>query len=354
MVKQLLTHSRGASFKTCRRRHFWEYEVGLRRDVDAKALRIGSAGHDALDCLRKGKPIEDAVQTVRRHYAVCPCDPESWEYERETVESLVAGYHWRWSESQLKVVASEHAFQIPLTNPDTNAASRVWDLAGMIDGIVELEDGRLAVLETKFISEALDQEGPFWQRLQLDSQPSIYVHAARQLGFDVSTVLYDLVRKPTIYPSQVPVLDADGLKIVLDEHGERVLTKQGKPRQTGDTAKGYVLQTRTMRPDEWSQKLLDDIGERPEWYFARIEVARLNDDVQETRAELWELQQTIREAQLNDRWFKTVTHGTCSFCSFFGLCSSRYQPRESEIPEGFIRLASPHPELEGKLDCCTP
>ena len=45
---QLLTYSRQQSFKTCRKRAWWEYEVGVRRIVDAKALRMGSAYHAGL------------------------------------------------------------------------------------------------------------------------------------------------------------------------------------------------------------------------------------------------------------------------------------------------------------------
>ena len=52
MSKQLLTHSRMESFKRCRRRHYFEYEVGLRKQTDAKALRMGSAGHEGLDVLK--------------------------------------------------------------------------------------------------------------------------------------------------------------------------------------------------------------------------------------------------------------------------------------------------------------
>ncbi len=351
-MKQLLTHSRIHSFKTCRKRHWWEYEIGLRKDIDAKALRMGSAGHDGLDALKQGKDIEEAVAAVHGHYATIPdgMDEYDWEIEWQTIETLVWGYEWRWGSSQLKVIATEQGFQIPLTNPTTRARSQLWDLAGKIDGIVRLEDSRLAVLEHKFLGEPIAQDSDYWKRLQLDPQITIYVHAARKLGFDVATVLYDVIRKPTIKPEAVPILDESKLKIVLDTSGERVLTKQGNPRQTGNTAEGYVLQTRPMTGPEWSHKLLEDIGNRPEFYYARQEIARLDLDVDECLEALWDVQKVIRDAQLRNRWYRTVGRDSCPWCPWFGLCTSRYNPADdARIPEGFVKLDCVHPELEEVL-----
>ncbi len=347
MKKQLLTNSRAASFKSCRKKHWYEYEIGLRKRVDAKALRMGSAGHEALDVYKKTKNVEMAIDEVRKYYANCPAafDAYDWEIEQTTIETLVIGYCWRWSDQTFEIVASEQSFQLPLKNPETGGTSPIWDMAGKIDGVI-LDGGRKLVLEHKFIGASLDQTGDYWRRLQLDAQISIYSWAARELGHDVSGVLYDVIRKPTIRPEQVPILDGDGLKIVLDGSGDRVMKKDGSPRQTGDKAKGYILKSRPMTPEEWGSKLLADIVNRHEFYFARVEIARLDSDIEEMRDEIWEIQQTIRTAQKTGRWYKTVARDTCTFCAFFGLCSSRTQLADGEIPEGFALLDSVHPELE--------
>lgn len=345
-MKQLLTHSRMQSFKTCRKKAFFEYEIGIRKEIDAKALRMGSAGHDGLDILKQGLGIEAAIEKVRSHYLDRPdnYDDLEWEYERETVECLVSGYHWRWGDA-FQVVETEQSFRVPIRNPATGHATPIWDAAGKIDGVIHLEDGRMAVLEHKFISDDIGPDSDYWPRLQLDHQITYYVWAARQLGHAVESVLYDVVRKPTIKPTQVPLLDENGLKVVLDEDGNRVINANGKPRLTGDTAKGYVLQSRPMTPEEWGEKLLEDIGKRPDFYYARREIARLDSDIAEMLDEVWDIQQTIRDAQQKGRWFKTVSKDTCTWCSFFGLCSSRFDPADG-TPEGFIRLENLHPELE--------
>jgi hypothetical protein len=348
-TKQLLTHSSMHSFKVCRKRYFWEYTCGVRRVTDAKALRMGSAYHNGLDFLKRDGSTNGAIEAVRASYETTPAeyDQLEWEMERETVCALLSGYVWRWGggTGTLAWMASEQPFEIPIRNPETNAASTLWNLAGKIDGLVQLEDGRLAVGEHKLVSDDLAADSDWWRRLQLDPQVSIYVHAARELGHDVATVLYDVTRKPTIKPTDVPILDELGMKIVLDRNGNRVQTEKKLWRQTGDTAKGYALQTRPMTTQEWTEKLVNDIAARPDWYYARREIPRLDDEIRECQQELWDLQRTIREAQNSGRWFRTVSRDTCSWCPYFALCSTKFNPQTGLIPEGFQYVSDKHPEL---------
>jgi hypothetical protein len=162
----------------------------------------------------------------------------------------------------------------------------------------------------------------------------------------VDCVLYDVARKPTIKPSAIPQTDELGAKIVLDSSGFRARTDKGQWRQTSDSAKGYVLQTRLMTPEEWGDKLSNDIAERPDFYFARNEVARLDCDLEAYEFELWEIAQTMRDAQTNDRHYRTVSKNTCDYCAFFSLCTSGIDAGKDALPEGFVRVEDVHPELE--------
>ena len=351
MKSNLITHSRMSSFKTCRKRHFWEYEVGIRPTTDAKALRMGSAYHLGLDRLKTNQGIQVAVDSVRGYYDSVVTNTEeqasSLVFECETVVCMVNGYDWRWRNQPLDVLVSEMKFNIPLINPATGASSRLFEMSGVLDGIVRLEDGRLAVLEHKLQSDSIMPDSDYWPRLQLDTQCTLYVYAARQLGHDVSTVLWDVAKKPTIRPSAVPLVDSQGYKIVLDQNGQRVMTKDGKkPRETADTKAGWTLQTRTMNPDEWVDKLHADITSYPETYFARNEIPRLDQDIEELCEEIWDIQNVLREAQRSNRWYRTVHRDTCTYCPFFGLCTSRFNPDTTEVPEGFTVLEHVHPELE--------
>ena len=210
--------------------------------------------------------------------------------------------------------------------------------------MIRLEDGRLAVLESKTVSEDIAWDSEYCTRLQLEAQPTIYIIGAREQGYDVATVLWDATRKPTIKPTSVGVCDDLGAKIVLDFHGQRVRTERNQWRQTGDAAKGYVLQQRNMTPEEWSKKLTADIAERPGYYYQRREIPRLDSEIEEIKTELWDLQKTIREAQQNRRWYKTVAFNTCNTCAFWALCSSKYYPADT-LPTGFIITQNLYPEL---------
>lgn len=345
---QLLTHSRMDAFKTCRKKHYFAYELGVRREADGKALRMGSAYHRAMEMLGIGCPIEMVCEEVNAYYDRLPeaasLDPDLI-YERETVLRMVCAYQWRWAEHGLESICREGAFEVPLTNPETGKPTPLFNLAGKIDGIVKLADGRLAVIEHKLLGDDIGPDAELWRRMRIDHQVSLYVLAARKIGYEVDTVLYDVARKPTIKPTDVPLLDDDGLKIVLDSAGNRVMTAQGKPRQTGDTKLGFTLQSRPMTSEEWGEKLSADIAERPDFYFQRVEIPRMDDDLREYEFELWDIQRSLRDAQMNGRWYRTVNRNTCGFCPVFDLCSNRGFSPSGALPEGYVRLDDVHPEL---------
>lgn len=349
-MKELLTHSRQDAFKTCRKRHYFAYELGLRRIDDAKALRMGSAFHDGIEQLGNGASLDAACQAVRDRYGACPVlfDAYGWDIEVETVLRIVCAYQWRWESSELEYVAVEQMFELPLSNPATGKRTTSFNLAGKIDAIVRI-DGRLAVKESKLLGDDIGVDSPLWRRLRIDHQISLYMLAARKLGYPVETVLYDVARKPTIQPSSVPVLDELGAKIVLNERGERVRTERGQWRQTGDKEKGYVLQTRPMTVDEWGDKLTNDISERPDFYFGRVEVPRLDQDLAEYEAELWEIQLAIRDAQKSGHWYRTVNKNTCGYCPYFDVCTSGIK-LNGIPPEGFEFVYDRHPELGRMTD----
>lgn len=344
---QLLTHSRMDTFKGCRKKHWFSYEVGLRSIVDGKALRMGSAFHDGLQALAE-RGFDAAIESIRTHYAEIPgenWDALEWQYEAETVERLLCGYSWRWANDGLEYVAKEMAFELPLRNPETGAKSTTFNLAGKIDGIVRVADGRMFVMEHKLLSEDLTEGAAIWRRLRVDHQISLYVLAARELGYAVDGVFYDVTRKPTIAPCPIPMLDVDGVKIVLDANRQRVKNKDGKSwRQTSDTEKGYVLQTRPMEPEEWGAKLIADVQERPDFYFVRREIPRLDADLEELRSELWDIQKNLRDAQNNGRWYRTCNKNTCGYCSYLSPCTEGW--KQGDRPQdGFELVADVHPEL---------
>lgn len=246
-------------------------------------------------------------------------EPFEWEVERTKVARLLHGYYWRWEGDGLDILATEQSFELPLVNPSTLRPSRTWLLAGKIDKIVRLEDGRLAIQEHKTTGDSIDTGSDYWPRLRLDQQISLYVLAARQLGFNVETVLYDVIRKPGIEP-----------KIVDRKSGRR------------ETA------------DEYGDRLTEDIGTRPDFYFARKEIPRLEKDLEEFSYEVWQQAHQLRDCQTVNRWYRNTNSCLMPYrCDFFDLCSNGYDPADG-VPPGFVQMTNVHPELEVKNgNACT-
>jgi len=67
--------------------------------------------------------------------------------------------------------------------------------------------------------------------------------------------------------------------------------------------------------------------------------------VSDYQQEVWEIQQTIREAQRTGKWFRTVTRNTCPFCPHFNHCSENQKIDPMHVPPGFQIVSNVHPEL---------
>lgn len=355
MPLTVLTQSSLSTYRRCPRQYYYRYELLLDRERTNEPLRLGSAFHLGQEFRHLGE--REAIDRASANYDQRPAwaDPLEWAVERETVRALLAGYFWRYAADTFDVVATEGRWQIPLENPETGAISRTYCLAGKIDRIVSVPaDGRskLAILEYKTTGEAIDAEADYWQRLRADAQISAYVYAARKRGYHVETVLYDVTRRPEISPRQVPVLDESGFKIVTDEAGTRIYNKpakgqtQGKPRESASTENGWTMMTTRETPEDFGKRLLADIGDRPDFYFARREITRLDSDLVEFSEECWQQSQQLHQARRRGLWFRNVSLHTCRNCTFKEICLQNIDPIPA--PSGFVVRNEMHVELTGE------
>jgi len=244
------------------------------------------------------------------------------------------------------VLAVESEFQFPLLNPETGAASKTFVEAGKIDGILRCkESGKIKVLEHKTTSDSLGSDSNYWLRLTMDTQVSKYLLAARAAGYDCNTVVYDVVRKPQYDLKQIPLVDAEGVVVVLGPDGERVRTKDGKRyRQTGDAELGYVVQTRQETIHELHQRTLDALSAEPSKYLYVREIARQDEEILEYMADAWCTSKQILYFRQKNLWPRNpaacLAFGTCEY---FDLCAGKV----GVDGVNFKALsASPHNELE--------
>lgn len=340
-MKELLTSSRMSKMLACPRAHYWRYEVGLHKESDSIALRFGSAWHRAMEARWLGEPLDKAFEA-----GIGACTDLD-EVQVATLSGMLAGYYSVYADDPIESMHPEVEFRHPL------AGSRKFDVAGKIDGIGVMRDGALAKIEHKSAGEDIGAESDYWLRLRGNPQVMQYVFAARQMGWDVAKVYYDVARKPAIKPLEsMPVLDEQGLKVVLDATGNRVIKKDGTPKQTADKDKGEVLQAKAETPDQFGDRLAADCKARPEFYFARREVPVLDDDMAEFEANRLAVSRMILGCKAESRKSKRPEHGwpknlngtTCRMCEFCQFCLQNVAVDVAHPPSGFV-VGEAHSEL---------
>ena len=329
---RVLTNSELAVRRRCPREHYHAYELGYRPIEDVESLRFGSLMHLGLEAWWLGKGLEAAIGAA----VVRAIDA----YEAAKARVLLRGYDARWSDERHNVVAVEQEFRAPLVNPRTGAASRTFVLGGKMDVLL-----RTAFVEHKVTSEEIGPGSTYWRRLTLDPQISTYYAGAKALGHEVDHCLYDVIRKPALRPSQVPLTDDDGVKIVLDLDGNRVRTKDGKKwRQTGDVELGYVLQTRPETPEEYEARLTEEVAANPDRYFQRGQVVRLESEEREAQLDAWQLSRAIRDGQIASAWPRNpdacLRYGRT--CPYLDVCTG---VASLDDERRFTRVEHVHQEL---------
>lgn len=251
--------------------------------------------------------------------------------------------------------------------PDSNQASDASKQPSQNDGVwwdrvAKVEQGPEEVLYDlsvpgphTFVAEGLITHNTtsedigfgsiYWRVLTMNSQVSTYYAGAKSLGHQIDGCIYDVVKKPSIRPSQVAYVDDDGVKIVHDADGNRVRTKDGKKwRQTGDTELGYVLQTRIETPEEYETRLTEDIAANPDKYYQRGEVVRLEAEEREAALDVWQITRAMREDELAGRHPRNAD--ACkrysSLCPYFAVCCGE---ATLEDASRYVRLENVHAEL---------
>jgi hypothetical protein len=329
-----LTHSSESTFKTCPRKFALRYRANLVPDHDADPLRFGSAFHAGLEELKRGNGLASALARVNALYDDTQCPPwlQPFEFdtERHTALAMLCGYAWRYPcDPVLEYVAVELAFDLPIINPETGRPTPLFRSAGKIDGIAKLPDGRLAIVEHKTVGDSIEPGADYWRRLLMDAQISRYFLASRDLGYDVTTTIYDVTRKPAIRPKAVTKAERALHTSKGHYHGAK-LTEACPERET---------------PEMFAGRLLDDMQTRPEFYFARNEIPRLEADLDEFKWEQWSIAQQIHQADLHGRFYRN-TAACIGFgrCTYFDHCRGLLDTN-NDIPAGFRRADDPHPEL---------
>ena len=348
-------------------------------------MYVGSAFHAALDALAKGEPLPSTLDEMDSYDAA--------------VAAAMVQVHGEL-QPPLDMVASELVFRLPLRNRRTGRQSPLWSWAGVIDGIAQLDGGRLALVERKTTSRDVSPGADYWLQVMRDQQISQYVMAARIEGWDVTTVLYDVVRRPLhkakrATPEAERTYNRPGVEFgKLEKHendtrifsvsvnGEAVgqaispvggdwfvdvlrlgdekvypkedhfgpLVTEAKKairdlvaeHVTGPLHARHRLLDET--PEEYTERLAGLMRGAPEKYLQRIEIPRLQSELDATLDDQWTLQRAIRGAQRSGEWPRNPDACVTPYrCPYVDVCD--HTDLETNTPEGYVRVENLHPEL---------
>jgi len=125
----LVTSSSMRTFRRCAREYFISVVLRFASVESADALRFGKLLH---------KGLETWWTTVDLDVSLAAMTGARDDFERAKAEELLRGYHFRWKDEPLEVVAVEAQFAAPLINPATGAASKTFALGGRIDAVARV------------------------------------------------------------------------------------------------------------------------------------------------------------------------------------------------------------------------
>lgn len=187
-MTQLYTSSRLRVLRACPRQHHYRYTLGLQTEAN-DIMRFGTVGHSALEAWYRVWMDEFSSNDERLPEALAAIAASSLSpFDKIKLSVLVTAYHHRWGSEDWEILAVEVEFRYMLGD---------HTIAGKIDAIIRnRKDGRVYVVEHKTTGSDASAGSPYWERLAIDSQVSIYIDGAGMLGYDVAGCIYDVLKRP--------------------------------------------------------------------------------------------------------------------------------------------------------------
>lgn len=274
---ELLSSSALSKLCSCPRKYQHEYVSGRVPLAGTRALDVGILWHRAME-----RYWSDGRDAAIRYLIT-----EASEVDETDVAKLVAllrNYNPPIDQYTVEAIESEFTTIIPI--PGRTSMRRVR-LFGRVDlRVVKKATGERLVVEHKTTSDTIIGWGPYWQRLNLDRQTSIYM-----LGTGVECVLYDVVKKPMHRPSK---------------DDER-------------TAKAFGISV----VDAYTERMSKDIAANPEEFFQFREIHKTPQDLEETLSDVRGQIASLRQFRSTGYYPRNTDscRGLYGFCPYLDVCS---------------------------------
>lgn len=251
---------------------------------------------------------------------------------------LMAGYDAKWRNGPFRIDDVEHVLTADLYNPETGRKSRTFTTAGKLDiRCTDIATGKKVIIDHKTTSESIDDpNSPYWRQLVVEGQASHYMLLEWLNGEKVDAAMWDVIKRPMIQPRALTKLEQAGLFNFGNYFDDKF--------ESDEIEKVKADPAMRETPRLYAARLAHDCAiERPQWYFQRRMIPRLDGEIREYAGDQWDIAQDIIHARANKRWPRNS--GACmlyhSPCKFLGVCSG-YDTIDSEK---WQRREWVHPEL---------
>lgn len=252
------------------------------------------------------------------------------------LRGLILGYDTRWRKQFLgwQILDVERTITSDLWNPATEAKSRTFSVAGKIDLLASI-DGERVLIDHKTCSEDIaDPMSSYWKQLVVEGQLSHYMLLLWLNGEKVDRAQWDVMRKPSISPRQITKTEMAALVATRQWHSYQIEDEEIEQAQATGRETLRLYEARLA----W-----DCSSHRPEWYFAKRTIPRLEAEIAEYAGELWDLGQELVQIRRTQRHVRNS--GACmrygSPCEYLSLCSGVDTPESDR----WRRLPNVHEEL---------
>lgn len=376
-----------ACFKQCPYKYFLKYIKGIKRAEEPDHFRYGTNWHKIMEvisltpssdckcgnvafadrtcpiCGGTGQVPDDIMTAVTRVIDDAYCrvpnsvDPEDWAVERAKLLYAAAGYAWYYQNEPLKAIYTEVKFRTPIPGRTGRMVPNLL-IDGVIDKIVK-HAGNM-VVEHKTTSSSIDQASKYWGKLTMDTQTTLYTFTLRllrdraelDLEGEISGFYYDVFHKPGIKPKFLSIADSkkfvenaeycggtfEVTLIYADGDNPPIIgvTIDGVAAVAEATAKPGQYKIKET-PDMYGHRLLADISERPEYYFARREFAKTDAELDRFHKEILAVFTSMRTMYNMDSWYHCEEQCEATYnCDFIDMCYNGIDA-DGELPANLVR-----------------
>lgn len=352
----------------CPKRFQIQYREGIVPSEDKEATRMGTNWHKMQEiyadvCRAYRKPqngcalVEEAVLETGFHAVIdhlntayqnvpLSVDPTEWEVERQTLLALFLGYLKVWEAEPVTITETEFHFKHILDGVE---------IEGTIDAI-GMYKGQKVVVERKTTSSNVD-DFEYWAKLSVNDQVSMYALWHRETQGSQLPTLYDVVRKPTIGPAWltqketrnflagtyygVPFTVALTGDDIEDGSGTTItgMVVDGVTADFKPGKKGFAIRE---TPAMFGARLLHDCITRPEHYYQRRMIPRLDKDLDRFKVRLVKIAKAVKAYDDGDLWWENWRACRNPYpCPYVSICHNEgfdVYLESGQTPNGFTRL----------------